>query len=50
MPHLSPPEGGGNKGGDLTTFQSNSPPLGLIKLLGQIARGMPVEEYKYLGI
>ena len=29
MPHLPPPEGGGDKGGDLTTFSSNSPPLGL---------------------
>ena len=29
MPHLPPPEGGGDKGGDLTTFPSNSPPLGL---------------------
>ena len=29
MPHLPPPEGGGDKGGGLTTFPSNSPPLGL---------------------
>ena len=29
VPHLYPPEGGGDKGGDLTTFQSNPPPLEL---------------------
>ena len=37
MSHLPPPEGGGDKGGDLTT---NSPTPG-VKLLGQIAPGMP---------
>ena len=28
MPHLPPPVGGGDKGGDLTTSPSNAPPLG----------------------
>ena len=43
MSHLPLPEGGGDKGGDLTT---NSPTPG-VKLLDQIAHGMPVKEYEH---